>query len=39
MMDHGAYRNVWLVLVLLQAVLIFTAFNVRRARRTALQPA
>ena len=39
MMDHGAYRGVWLALVLLQGVLILTAFNVRRARRTALQPA
>jgi MFS transporter, FSR family, fosmidomycin resistance protein len=39
MMDHGAFRGVWLVLVLMQGVLIVTAFNVRRARRTALQPA
>jgi hypothetical protein len=38
-MDQGAYRGVWLALVLLQGTLILTAFNVRRARRTALQPA
>jgi MFS transporter, FSR family, fosmidomycin resistance protein len=39
MMDHGSFRGVWLVLALLQGVLILTAFNVRRARRTTLQPA
>ncbi|MBN8509171.1 MAG: MFS transporter [Burkholderiales bacterium] len=39
LMDQGAYRGVWLALVLLQGTLILTAFNVRRARRTALQPA
>jgi FSR family fosmidomycin resistance protein-like MFS transporter len=39
MMDHHAYRGVWLGLVLVQAVLILSAFNVRRARRTAHAPA
>jgi MFS family permease len=39
LMDHGAYRSVWLALALLQGVLIVSAFNVRRARRTSLQPA
>jgi FSR family fosmidomycin resistance protein-like MFS transporter len=39
MMDHGAFRGVWIALALLQGVLILTAFNVRRARRTVLQPA
>jgi FSR family fosmidomycin resistance protein-like MFS transporter len=39
MMDHGAFRGVWLVLALLQSVLILTALNVRRVRRTRLQPA
>ena len=36
LMDHGQYRSVWLALVLVQGVLIVSAFNVRRARRTAL---
>jgi MFS transporter, FSR family, fosmidomycin resistance protein len=39
LMDHGAYRSVWLALALLQGVLIVNAFNVRKARRTALSPA
>lgn len=39
MMDHHSYRGVWLGLVLLQATLIGSAFNVRRVRRTALAPA
>jgi MFS family permease len=39
LMDHGRYREVWLALVLLQLLLIASAFNVRRARRTALAPA
>jgi MFS family permease len=39
LMDHGAYRSVWLALALLQGVLIVSAFNVRRVRRTALAPA
>src|SRR5659263_368520 len=36
MMDHGQYRGVFLGLALMQAVLIATAFNVRRVRRSAL---
>ena len=36
LMDHGRYSSVWLVLALLQGVLIVSAFNVRRVRRTAL---
>ena len=39
MMDHGAFSSVWLALALLQGVLIVSAFNVRRVRRTVLQPA
>ena len=36
LMDHGQYRSVLLGLVLLQGVLVASAFNVRKARRTAL---
>jgi MFS family permease len=39
MMDHGAFSGVWLALAVLQGVLIVSAFNVRRVRRTALVPA
>jgi FSR family fosmidomycin resistance protein-like MFS transporter len=39
MMDHGGFRGVWLALALLQGVLIVSAFNVRRVRRTVMQPA
>lgn len=39
LMDHGAFGSVWLALALLQGVLIVSAFNVRRVRRTVLQPA
>jgi MFS transporter, FSR family, fosmidomycin resistance protein len=39
LMDHGQYQAVWLGLVLLQGVLIVSAFNVQRVRRTALVPA
>jgi MFS transporter, FSR family, fosmidomycin resistance protein len=39
LMDHHQYRGIWLGLVLLQAVLITSAFNVRRVRRTALATA
>jgi FSR family fosmidomycin resistance protein-like MFS transporter len=39
LMDHQLYRGVWLSLVFMQAVLITSAFNVRRVRRTALAPA
>ncbi len=36
MMDHGQYRGVLLGLALVQAVLIASAFKVRKVRRTAL---
>jgi len=39
LMDHGQYRSVLLGLALVQGVLIASAFNVRRARRTLLVPA
>jgi len=39
LMDHQQYRGVWLGLVLMQALLITSAFNVRRVRRTRLAPA
>ena len=39
MMDHGYYRGVLLGLALMQAVLIASAFNVRRVRRTVLAAA
>jgi len=35
MMDHGQFRGVLLGLALMQGVLIASAFNVRRVRRTA----
>lgn len=35
LMDHGQYRGVLLGLVVLQGVLVASAFNVRKARRTA----
>ena len=38
LMDHGQYRAIWFGLALLQGVLIASAFNVRRVRRT-LRPA
>jgi len=38
LMDHGQYRSVILGLALVQAVLIASAFNVRRVRRTTLVP-
>lgn len=38
LMDHGQYRGVWLGLVAAQGLLVLSAFNVRRVRRTA-QPA
>jgi len=38
LMDHGQYRSVILGLALVQAVLIASAFNVRRVRRTTLAP-
>ncbi len=36
MMDHGQYRGVLLGLALVQGMLIASAFNVRRVRRTTL---
>ena len=36
LMDNGQYRSVLLGLVLLQVVLVASAFNVQRVRRTAL---
>jgi MFS transporter, FSR family, fosmidomycin resistance protein len=39
LMDHQQYAGVWLGLVLMQAVLITSAFNVRKVRRTAMAPA
>lgn len=39
LMDRHQYQGVWLGLVLLQAVLITSAFNVRRVRRTPLATA
>ncbi|MFZ4284766.1 MFS transporter [Variovorax sp. HJSM1_2] len=34
LMDHGQYHGVFIGLALVQAVLIVTAFNVRKARKT-----
>jgi len=39
LMDHRQYQGVWLGLVFMQAVLITSAFNVRRVRRTAVAAA
>jgi MFS family permease len=39
LMDHGQFRGVLIGLAVVQAVLIVSAFNVRRVRRTALAPA
>jgi MFS family permease len=39
LMDHHRYSSVLLGLAVLQGVLIASAFNVRRVRRTALAPA
>jgi MFS family permease len=39
LMDHQQYQGVWLGLVFMQAVLITSAFNVRRVRRTVLAAA
>jgi MFS family permease len=36
LMDAGNFRGVWLGLVFMQAVLISSAFNVRRVRRTVV---
>lgn len=39
LMDHGQFQSVWIGLAVVQGVLIVSAFNVRRVRRTALVPA
>ena len=39
LMDHGHYQGIWLGLVIVQGILIFSAFRVRRVRRTVLAPA
>ena len=39
LMDHQQFQGVWLGLVFMQTLLIASAFNVRRARRTVLAPA
>ncbi|NPC56559.1 MFS transporter [Caenimonas soli] len=39
LMDHQQYQGVWLGLVCMQAVLITSAFQVRRVRRTGLAAA
>lgn len=39
LMDQGQYSGVWLGLVFAQLLLITSAFNVRRARRTTRVPA
>jgi len=39
LMDHQQYVGVWLGLVFMQGVLITSAFNVRKVRRTVLAPA
>ena len=39
LMDHGQYKGVLLGLVLLQGVLVASAFNVRKVRRTSVAAA
>jgi MFS family permease len=39
LMDHHHYQGVWLGLALVQALLIASAFNLRRVRRTVLATA
>ena len=39
LMDHRQYQGVWLGLVFFQAILIASAFNLSRVRRTVLVPA
>ncbi len=39
LMDMHRFADVWLGIAIVQALLITTAFNVHRARRTALTPA
>ncbi|MDO9359528.1 MAG: MFS transporter [Polaromonas sp.] len=38
LMDHGQYRGVWLGLIFAQGLLVLSAFNVRKVRRTQLAP-
>ena len=38
LMDHGSYQGIWLGLAIVLGILIFSAFRVRRVRRTALAP-
>ena len=38
LMDHGSYQGIWLGLVIVQGILIFSAFRVSRVRRTLLAP-
>lgn len=39
LMDHQQFRSVFVALAVVQGVLIVSAFNVRKVRRTALVPA
>jgi MFS family permease len=39
LMDQGNFHGVWMGLVILQGVLIASAFRVRRTRRTLMVPA
>ena len=39
LMDHRQYAGVWIGLVVMQGVLITSAFNLRRVRRTAMAAA
>ena len=39
LMDQGNYQGIWLGLVMVQGILIASAFRVRRTRRTLLAPA
>ena len=39
LMDHRQYQAVWLGLVLTQLILITSAFQVRKVRRTVAVPA
>jgi MFS family permease len=39
LMDRQRPADVWVAIAIVQGLLVFTAFNVRRARRTALQAA
>jgi MFS family permease len=39
LLDLHRPADVWVAIAIVQGLLVFTAFNVRRARRTALEPA